>query len=272
MQVIDLDGDDEEPPTLRIEQSLATIGAKVGVAYAKPKKPKTKTSKRKGPLHRAAIAALREWTTCCRARTASRAGPKSARDLREDLLWAGLPTERDGRPFEFKDLRATFATSLEEAGVDVRIIKRLMGHRPVGVTETHYTKREMRAMAAAVELIEIEWEAGLPPFRPTGDDAGKAARQAIRDRCGRGVAVTEGSAGDLAIESCTVQPTVRVCTAMTEIPYDSRSHLRDLNPRPTVYERTDPDLITVDGVEETSTRWLPIPRRAAVRWNAAVAR
>lgn len=174
-------------PILRIEQSLATVGAKVGVAYAKPKKPKTTTSKRKGPLHRAAVAAIREgltegWpayvgrkpgpedSTCSRAPTASRAGPR-ARELRDDLLRAGLPTERDERPFELKGLRAAFATALEEAGDDERIIERLMGHRPVGVTEAHYTKREMGAMSAAVELIDIAWEAGLPPFLAIGHDA-----------------------------------------------------------------------------------------------------
>lgn len=125
IKALDLDGNEEEPPIARIEQSLATIGAKVGVAYAKPKKTKTKSSKRKTPLHRAAVAAIREWLTeGWPAYVGRQPGPedylfprpdgepcrpKSARELREDLLRAGLPAELDGRPFEFKDLRATFA-------------------------------------------------------------------------------------------------------------------------------------------------------------------
>src|SRR5262249_31063413 len=142
-------------------------------------------------LHRAAVAAIREWLAKgWPAYVGRKPGPedylfprpdggpcrpKSARELRAGLVRAELPTEVEGRPFEFKDLRATFATALEEAGVDPRIVKRLMGHRPVGVTEKHYTKREMRTMAAAVELIELEWEEGLPAFPRADHGARKGA-------------------------------------------------------------------------------------------------
>src|SRR5262249_52639441 len=118
IKTLDLEGNEEEPPTVRIEQSLATIGAKVGVAYAKPKKTKTKSSKRKTPLHRAAVAAIREWLTeGWPAYVGRKPGPedylfprpdgkpcrpKSARELRADLMQVELPTELEGRPFEFK--------------------------------------------------------------------------------------------------------------------------------------------------------------------------
>ncbi len=161
-----------------------------------------KTSNRKGPLHQAAVAAIREWLTDGWPAYVGRqpgpedylfprpdgqpSRPKSARELRGDLERAGLPTQLDGRPFEFKDFRATFATALEEAGVGEKIIKRLMGHKPVGVTETHYTRRGLRTMEAAVALIELEWEGGLPPFRAVSDDAHEAALRPRSDRCGRG--------------------------------------------------------------------------------------
>ena len=221
---LDLDGNEDAPPTVEIVQSLALVGAKVGVAYAKPKKTKTKSSNRKGPLHRAAVAAIREWLTEGWPSYVGRqpgpedylfprpdgqpSRPKSARELRDDLERAGLPTELDGRPFEFKDFRATFATTLEEAGAGEKIIKRLMGHKPVGVTEMHYTKRELRTMEATVALIELEWEGGLPPFRPFGDEA----REAPRRHCGRRVGGVPTSPSAAATQSCTVQPSVQVCT------------------------------------------------------------
>ena len=252
IKAIDLDGDDGAPPNVKIEQSIATVGTKVGVAYAKPKKTKTKSSKRTTPLHRAAVAAIREWLTeGWPAYVGRQPGPedylfprpdgqpcrpKSATELRADLVRAGLPVEHDGRAFVFKDARATFATVLEEAGVDQRVIKRLMGHRPVGVTETHYTKRELRTMAAAVELIDLEWEGGHPPFRAVGHDARRAAASAIRAVCARRAAAGMSVGSCAVAQSCTVQRAVQVCTATDEITDESWSHLRDLNSRPTVYE------------------------------------
>jgi integrase len=83
--------------------------------------------------------------------------------VRADLLAARLPETHDGRPVDFKATRSTFATMLDDAGVDERIRKRLMGHRSGDVTETHYTPRSLAQLAAAVATIGLEWRSTMGP-------------------------------------------------------------------------------------------------------------
>jgi hypothetical protein len=98
--------------------AVSLVGAKVGVAYAKPKKTKTKSSNRKGPLHRAAVAAIREWLIeGWPAYVGRQPGPddylfprpdgkpcrpKSARELGEDLERGDGPRSLMGGPSSSK--------------------------------------------------------------------------------------------------------------------------------------------------------------------------
>jgi integrase len=77
--------------------------------------------------------------------------------LREDLTTAGLPETYAAtkKSFEFKTLRATFATLLAEAGVETDDRAALMGHAPRGVTDAFYTDRTMRRLRAAIDRLVL---------------------------------------------------------------------------------------------------------------------
>lgn len=164
-----------EVPSWRIEQATAIVGRE---GFASANATKTRTSVRTLPLHPAAVAALREWLETgwalwtCRApgtldyvfpgEDGNPSRPRSAENLRADLVHVGLAAEIDGLPVEFKSLRATFATALDEAGVDENVRRRLLGHGGRTVTERHYTRRELAQLSAAVAHIGLVWPAHRP--------------------------------------------------------------------------------------------------------------
>ena len=207
----------EVPHTIEVVVSVATVGSKVEgkTKWALPKAPKTKGSKRKLPLHPCADAAIGEWLAVGWPELVGRfpteddylfprpdgqpSRPRSAEMLRADLKACGLPTTIDARPVEFKATRSTFATWLDDAGVDRAVRKRLLGHVVSDVTERHYTRREIEQLAAAVARIDLEW----PVLVPAGG---------------------------------TLPAMVPTGTAIDSNQLESLSHLRDLNSRPTVYE------------------------------------
>lgn len=168
------DGATVEPiPQWKITQAVAIVGRE---GFASDNNLKTASSHRTLPIHPAAVVALREWIQNGWRAWVGRAPspadllfpspdgnasrPRSAENLRADLARLGLPVEIAGAPIEFKSLRATFATALHEAGVDEHTRKRLMGHASTSVTERHYTRREIAALAQAVATIPIRWVSG----------------------------------------------------------------------------------------------------------------
>jgi integrase len=207
----------ETPATIEVVVSVATVGSKVDGAtkWAQPKAPKTKGSKRKLPLHRCADAAIGEWLAVGWPALVGRqptdddylfprpdgqpARPRSAELLRADLEACGLPSTIDGRPVEFKATRSSFATWLDDAGVDKAVRKRLMGHVVSDVTDGRYTRREIERLAEAVERIGLDWPALIP---------------------------AAGTLPAMVPSGTTIDPNL----------LESLSHLRDLNSRPTVYE------------------------------------
>jgi integrase len=179
----DLDG---IPATFRIEQAIALVGKKGKGAFAQPKDPKTKQSKRTMPLHPAARAALLEWraqwrTLVGREPTADDlvfpgpngqpTRPRSAEQIREALARLGLPTELRGRPVDFKATRSSFASWLADAGVPDQVRKRLMGHTLRDVTEKHYTARDLDQLAQAVATIPLRWGEPVEPTSPEPEAA-----------------------------------------------------------------------------------------------------
>ncbi|HMY22057.1 MAG TPA: tyrosine-type recombinase/integrase, partial [Polyangium sp.] len=152
---------DNQPLTFRIEQSVAVIGQKNGIGFAKPKATKTKQSKRTMPLHAAARDALLEWREYWTKRFGRApatndyvfpgthgkpARPRSAHQLRQHLEMLGLPTEVRDVLIDFKATRSSFASWLADAGVPDQIRKRLMGHAVRDVTEWHYTARDIEQL------------------------------------------------------------------------------------------------------------------------------
>lgn len=62
---------------------------------------------------------------------------------------------RDGnlRPTRFHDLRHSTATLLLEQGVELAVIKELLGHAHIGVTATVYAHVRLRLQRDAIDLV-----------------------------------------------------------------------------------------------------------------------
>ena len=73
-----------------------------------------------------------------------------ARLYRNQLL-PPLPLADDFVPY---DLRHTYCTDLQKAGVDIRIAQKLMGHSDIRITANIYTHVDMDQVVIAAELLE----------------------------------------------------------------------------------------------------------------------
>lgn len=152
--------------SVAIERQLDKKGA-VGVATFIACKA---DSERILPLHPKLIEMLREWhATGWKAyvgrdpTSKDSVFPKSNGDyynadfadyLRKDLALAGLPTLYQGlHAYTFHALRRSFATMLNDAGVQERIIKQLMGHRGQGVADRYYIARNLAPFAEAISKL-----------------------------------------------------------------------------------------------------------------------
>ncbi|HEU4407683.1 MAG TPA: tyrosine-type recombinase/integrase [Polyangiaceae bacterium] len=142
--------------------------------YAKLGRVKKEWSNRKLPLHPAAAAGLREWLNAGWEEFVGRppapddpvfprddghfARPKTARDFREALRTAGLPTSVQGTDLVFHDARGCAATWLVNAGVDGALIRRFLGQAPLGAAEERYFKGNLLpALAEAQKKITLVW-------------------------------------------------------------------------------------------------------------------
>ena len=151
------------------EAGVATIERQLTL-YGEITPLKSEHRDRKVPLHAAALAALGEWRGPCAVfmgrdkvadddpifpgmRRRGHARPDSARLLREDLEAVGVPSPK----ITMHATRRSFLTWLADLGVSREIRERLAGHRPSGVTELHYTARELDQLRGAVDMIGLTW-------------------------------------------------------------------------------------------------------------------
>jgi integrase len=89
--------------------------------------------------------------------------PKSAQNLRIDLLTAGLPDKYKGKhPIDAHATRRSFATMLADARVDSREIGILMGHSAATVTDKHYTARNLDRFVGVIEKLPVELVGWVP--------------------------------------------------------------------------------------------------------------
>jgi len=80
--------------------------------------------------------------------------------FRKDLSAAGLPTvmitdEKKRVRFVFHSTRKSFVSSLNAAGVDDDLRQILMGHARKGVTNRHYTAKELQRLKDAVATLPL---------------------------------------------------------------------------------------------------------------------
>lgn len=144
------------------------IGFRSPTGYAGVETPKSETSARKIPLHPTLEATLRWWIhdrlpdisdignrpdslLFPSPKTGRAWRPRSAEWIREDLARLGLPiVGESGEPIEYHTLRHSFASWLEEAGVDEPTIGRLMGHAGKTVTRRRYIGNVMTKLQTAI--------------------------------------------------------------------------------------------------------------------------
>jgi len=129
--------------------------------------PKSRTSRRRVPINdRLAVILACNRTREAAKRAALQLEPPAADDyaftapdcsplegtaltkrFEKRLVAAGL------QPRTWHDLRHGFASRLADAGVDLLVISRLLGHSGVGITATTYTRDPRAQMAAAVARL-----------------------------------------------------------------------------------------------------------------------
>src|SRR5262249_30690531 len=77
------------------------------------------------------------------------------------LQTAGIPRDPSGRGWSlhFHDLRGEFASSLHEAGVDVKTIQELLDHSSSAMTD-RYIRVKVRKTSNAIERLEQQRQVG----------------------------------------------------------------------------------------------------------------
>ena len=71
-----------------------------------------------------------------------------------------FPLAEDFVPY---DLRHTYCTDLQKAGVDIRTAQRLMGHSDIQITANIYTHVDSDQIIAAADLLGVSREQGVAP-------------------------------------------------------------------------------------------------------------
>lgn len=70
-----------------------------------------------------------------------------------DSYWTPLVNQIGATDHKPHDTRHTYVSMMTAAGVDDKIIKKIVGHKGQGVTEQVYTHFEMKQLIDAINLI-----------------------------------------------------------------------------------------------------------------------
>lgn len=116
---------------------------------------KTRSGTRDVPLARKMIPALRRMKARMDPGDYVVTGTGRAREPRVFRAWAARFVKRAGvgRVLKFHAIRHTFATSLIEAGVDVKSVAAILGHRDIATTMNIYMHPSDEAKARAVNRV-----------------------------------------------------------------------------------------------------------------------
>lgn len=116
---------------------------------------KTRSGARDVPLARKMIPALRRLKARMAPGDYVVTGSARAREPRVFRAWAARFVRRAGveRVLKFHAIRHTFATSLIEAGVDVKSVSAILGHRDITTTMNIYVHPSDEAKARAVNKV-----------------------------------------------------------------------------------------------------------------------
>jgi integrase len=153
-------------------------------------------SNRRLPLHPAAHAAVSAWLEQGWEEFVGRpptpedpvfprfdgehARPDSAEEFRNALKTCELPDEIDGKALHFHDARGCVATWLKNAHVSDSLIRRFLGHAPVGAAEDKYFKGSLLVpLVEAHKSIPLTWgpKQGDEAVETATDPEGDAAKQ-----------------------------------------------------------------------------------------------
>ena len=203
-----------------LDDSTVRVAKQISTRALTPTRPKTKHAHRVLPLHSLAAEALKTWKTTGWVLLVGRKPqstdpvfadehgnphrPRSAELLREDLEAAGCPTKYAGEyPIDFHATRRSFASWLEANEVPGDIVDRLLGQAGKSVRQRHYSATDLEVMRKAIETIRLDLQLDVQ------------------------------TVAFAALFAAPVQQAVRDSAAI------SWSQLRDLNSRPTVYERVE---------------------------------
>ncbi|MGE3296734.1 MAG: tyrosine-type recombinase/integrase [Porticoccaceae bacterium] len=110
---------------------------------------------RRIPLNREVLDTLTAWQATTGATIGHVfASPYGGRLDNIKKAWAGIVTDAQVEGFRFHDLRHHFASRLAMAGADLYVVKELLGHSTIAMTE-RYAHLAPEHRAAAVRLLDV---------------------------------------------------------------------------------------------------------------------
>lgn len=123
-----------------------------------------KTSKtRHIPLNPFILDVMRQWKSQTQGEGFVFESPKGGRFDNIKRVWQNLLKRAEIKDFRWHDLRHHFASKLVQKGVDLYVVKELLGHASVVMTERHYAHLAPQAKVDAVAKLVQQIEEAKQP-------------------------------------------------------------------------------------------------------------
>jgi len=105
------------------------------------------------PLNREAVTVLTTWRTCVPEATLVFPGPQGKPMTTLKTAWTKVATHAGLQDFTFHDLRHTFASKLVMLGVDLNVVRELLGHASLVMTVRYAHLSPEHKAAAVAKLV-----------------------------------------------------------------------------------------------------------------------